>query len=78
MGLDHKREVLEWVLHEVELDFEWVKEHRTDYEEYLKLMIDYDMLAVELGPEKIRSYFHKKMENGAIDSLMPNFMDFFS
>lgn len=36
MGLNHMREVLERVLHEVELDLEWVIEHRTDTEYYLK------------------------------------------
>lgn len=41
-------------------------------------MIDYDMPIVELDLEKIRSYFHKKIENGDIYSLIPTFMDFFA
>lgn len=35
MGLDHKRDVLERVLHEIELNLEWVKEHMIDSEDYL-------------------------------------------
>lgn len=74
MILDHRREVLEQLLHELELNLDQVKEHRTNYEEYLKLMIDYDMPTIELDPKKINPLFYKKMENGVIDSLMPNFI----
>lgn len=76
MGLDHKKEILEWVIHEVELYIDWAKEIRTTCGEYLKLMTDYDMSVVELDQEKIRPLFHKKMENGTTNELTLDFMGF--
>lgn len=76
LGLDHRKEVLERVLHEVELDIDWVKEMRVDYAEYLKMMTDLDVPASELDAEKLKPYFHKKMDNMTVDVLMPYFMGF--
>lgn len=50
--------------------------HWTENEDYLKMLIDYDTLALELDPEKIKSLFHRKMEQGAADVLLLDFMDF--
>lgn len=38
------------MLHEVELNLDWIKEYWMACEEYLKLMIDYGMPIVELDP----------------------------
>lgn len=75
MGLDH---IIEWVLHEVELDIDWAKEIRMACAKYLKLMIDFDMPSIEMDPKKIRPYFLKKMYEGATDVLTLDFMDFFT
>lgn len=64
MGLDHRRDVLERVL------------HKMNNEDYLKLMTDFDMPIVELDLEKIRPHLHKKIQQGATDSLTSGFMDF--
>lgn len=66
------------MLHEVELDIDWVKEIRVACEEYLRLMTDFGVIAIELDPEKIKPYFHKKMENGTTDVLTLDFMGFVS
>lgn len=76
LGLDHWKEIFERVLHELEQDIDWVKEIRVAYEEYLKLMTYFDMSAIELDLEKIKPYFHKKMENGTKDALTLEFMGF--
>lgn len=54
LGLDHWKEVLEWVLYEVDLDIDWVKQIRVNYAEYLKMMTDLDVPASELDIEKIK------------------------
>lgn len=76
MGLDHIREVTERVLHEVKLDLEWVMEHRTDSEDYLKTITDYDMPTLELDLDKLKPFFHKKMEQEVADVLTSDFMHF--
>lgn len=38
--------------------------------------MDFDVPTIELDPKKIKSYFHKKMENQTTDTLMPDFLGF--
>lgn len=76
LGLDHRKEVLEWVVHELELYIDWVKEIRADYVEYLKMISNLNVPTRELDAKKLKLYFHKKMENGTMDALTPNFMVF--
>lgn len=75
-SLDYRKDILEQVLHELELDLEWFVEHQIDSEDYLKMMIDYGMLALELDPKKFKFFFHRKMEQGPTDTLSLDFMDF--
>lgn len=76
LGLYHRKEVLERLFHEVELDIDWAKEIRVVCEEYPRLMTEFDSPIVELDPEKIKLYFHKNMENETTDALMLDFMGF--
>lgn len=39
-------------------------------------MTNYDMPALVLDPQKIKPFFHNNMEQGVVDALTPNFMDF--
>lgn len=76
IGLDHRKEVLERGLQDVQLDLQWVVKHQTDSEGYLKMPTDYDMFSLELDLEKIKPLFHKKMEQGETNVLSLDFMDF--
>lgn len=75
LDFDHRKEKLEQVLCKVELDIDWAKDIRADCIQYLKLMIGYDMPAVEIDPKKIKPYF-RKMEDGMSSELTTNFMGF--
>lgn len=48
LSVDHKKEVLGQVLHEVELEIDWIKEFWVVCEEYKKLMMEFDVPAIEL------------------------------
>lgn len=76
MNFDYKNEVLEKVLHDLELDHEWDVEHQVDSIEYLKLITDFEVPTLELDLEKFKPLFHKKMEQGDGDTLTLDFIDF--
>lgn len=78
LDFDHRKEILEQVLYKVKLDIDWAKDIRVEYIQYLKLIIGQDMFVVEIDPEKIKPYLHKKMEDGMSVELTIDFMSFFA
>jgi hypothetical protein len=76
INLDYRKEILENFLHELELNHEWFIENQIDSEDYLKMMIYYEILALEIDLKKIKPIIHENLKQGANDTLSLNFMDF--
>lgn len=67
--------MLEQVLNKIDPDIEWAKEVRAYCTRYLKLMMGYDILVVQVDQEKIKPHF-QKMEDGMSDEITTDFMIF--